>query len=85
MASNVSTPTKELPSGVERDDVQEKLALFARLEKEFCDLIEAYEILLEERRHLEIILTQNGQLDSLDDLELISQYYRAQQATHHVN
>lgn len=64
-----------------RDEVQEKLAVFARLEKEFCDLIEAYEILLSERVHMEEIFTGTSQLESLDDLELASQYYKALQDT----
>lgn len=64
---------------VARDDVQDKLATFARLEKEFSDLIEAYEILLVERVHLEEIMTGNSQLESLDDLELVGQYYKALQ------
>lgn len=60
-----------------RDPVQEKLAIFARLEKEFCDLIEAYEILLVERMHFEEIIIGNSQLESIDDLELVGQYFRA--------
>lgn len=71
-------------SAVTRDDVQDKLAIFARLEKEFCDLIEAYEILLVERIHLEEIITVNSQLESLDDLELVGQYYKAIQDTSQV-
>jgi hypothetical protein len=68
-------------TGVSRDDVQDKLATFARLEKEFCDLIEAYEILLVERIHLEEMITGENQLESLDDLELVGQYYKAIQDT----
>jgi hypothetical protein len=71
-------------AGVERDDVQDKLATFARLEREFCDLIEAYEILLVERIHLEEIITGSSQLESLDDLELVGQYYKAIQDTSQV-
>lgn len=57
--------------------MQEKLAFFARLEKEFSDLIEAYEIVLEERRHISQIIRETTQLESLDDLELVGQYFRA--------
>lgn len=64
---------------VERDEVQERLALFSRLEREFADLIDAYEILLVERIHLEEIMTVNNQLESLDDLELVGQYYKSLQ------
>lgn len=69
------------PVAAGRDEVQEKLAVFARLEREFCDLIEAYEILLSERVHMEEIFAGTSQLESLDDLELVGQYYRALQDT----
>lgn len=72
------------PSELTRDDVQGRLASFVRLEKEFCDLIEAYQILLMERIHLEEIISGNSQLDSLDDLELVGQYYKAVQDTSQV-
>lgn len=71
-------------SPIQRDQVQEKLAIFARLEKEFCDLIEAYEIMLVERQHLEELLVGQGELESLDDLELVGQYYKALQDTSQV-
>lgn len=78
-ASNAKAPHTSPDSPVQRDEVQDKLAIFARLEKEFCDLIEAYEIMLAERRHLEEILVREGELESLDDLELVGQYYKALQ------
>ena len=62
-----------------QDDLQLKLPLFRKLEKEFCDLLEAYEIMLVERIRLEELLTRNDQIDSLDDFELVGQYYRSLQ------
>lgn len=82
-----ATPTPTEPGDsmvIGRDEVQERLALFARLEREFCDLIEAYEILLSERVHMEEIFTGTSQLESLDDLELVGQYYKALQDTSQV-
>jgi len=79
---NEFEPTDQDP---QRDIAQEQLAQYGRLFREFRDLLDGYEILLAERSHLEQTLcgettrTRQGaiQLESLDDLELVGQYYRA--------
>lgn len=83
-SASPAPPEPEDSMTVARDETQGRLALFARLEREFCDLIEAYEIILSERVHMEEIFTGTSQLESLDDLELVGQYYKALQDTSQV-
>lgn len=75
--TNVEASSPEALLTLERDGVQEKLAMFARLEKQFSDLIDGYEILLDERSYLSQTISEFTQLESLDDPELVSQYFKA--------
>lgn len=65
--------------------VQKLLVINGLLEKELGNLIEAYQVLLEERSHLELLIVEEGKIESLDDLELVGQYVRTLRDTNAIS
>lgn len=70
--------------GPQKDYLQSNISNFAIMWKEYSDLLEAFELIYVERVHLEEIMVCEDKLESLDDLELVGQYFHSLQDSQEV-